>query len=426
MLYGYLNYLNHDKNANFLSNYLAHGGKCEFVESSKEGAGEIERMLKQEGVKYVVSELSSLNGRKIFIYADKDANTVDKVINKYRCNYCKGGIVPKSVINEMSSGYMRKLYDLSKYEAVLFSETSKLAGINIALENPSNEKYNLVFNKTDASKINNIKMTISIQEAHKKAFEWIKKQIDYEEKVLLNLSEKIHNQENNIPIYIADLNGNTMITTADKVTYREHGGAEVVIDYSDTNRNEQIEQYLCIMNNPRELDEKVFKQYELSPLTKKVDILIAADKENGRPEFSQSEFLDMQTMIESRMLYEQKLAQDKSEQEIYQYSFLNNEMRRATFEAFEKTNEEHIHNQKEIREVKELVLYDEARSIYRGFRDKDEKIPFDLEKRAENILNQNLDDINRMSEEFQHDDFTFELSNDANGNMIPDDKEVGV
>jgi hypothetical protein len=41
-------------------------------------------------------------------------------------------------------------------------------------------------------------------------------------------------------MYFADAKGNTMIVTADKVTYQEYGGAETVIDCFDDEREKKF------------------------------------------------------------------------------------------------------------------------------------------------------------------------------------------
>ena len=214
-----------------------------------------------------------------------------------------------------------------------------------------------------------------------------------------------------------------MTVTADKVVYKEYGGAETVIDYADFGRNKTITDFIAGMNNGRELTKGQFQFYEEADLTGKKQIVIRADHENGRPGFSREQIAELKKMEENRLLYEQKLSMDNPEQEVYSYSYLNNEMRMAAFQEYEAINREAVHDKKELRETDAPAIYDDARSLYRGMRDEYEEVPTEAEKYAEYIIDNEIDRLEELEEEFNRADQFTEIIHDADANMLPDDRQ---
>ena len=253
-----LEQLNHDKNAQFLQRYLNNGGACEYIECSKGLEKELTQKLREEGIRFVVTSSSTMDGKKMVVFADYDAPAVNRIVNEYLCEHNKGGLTSKELVNEMSKGHMRKVKDLDLYEAEMLVGMAKERGISVALEEPQQNKFNVVYARKDKKIMDSIKMSAAILKAHPDVYEIYKSHINKQEEYLKNIASRAISKENNIPLYIADQKGNTMIVTADKVTYREHGGAESVIDYSDPKRDQKIQDYLVMMNHPAELSKEQF------------------------------------------------------------------------------------------------------------------------------------------------------------------------
>lgn len=424
VIYGLLNYLDKDRDAAFLKNYLAKGGNCSFIECSKDAADSIERQMKQQGIRFVSSGTTTMNGKRIIIFADKDAQDVNKIVNRYRCDHNRGGVVTKDQLSEMSHGSMLKVVDLDKYDANMMAEIATEQGISCSVESGKGDRFNVIFNSAERDKVNNIKMTLALQKAHRNAYEGYKAQFDYEESLSREFSEKAAMHNTNEPIYLADIDGNTMIVTADKVTYTEYGGAEIVVDYADRNRDDTVMQLVASMNNPRPLSKEQYQDFVREDLAGKKEIAIEADKRCGRPGFSQAQIEELKEAQENLALYEQKLAQDNPEQEVYSYSYLNNDMRMATFQEYEEINREAVHDKKELRESNTPEIYDDARSLYRGMRDELESVPIEQEQYAEAVMENDIDELEKLDEEFEKDDLAVEMMNDLNADMIPDDRQA--
>lgn len=421
ILYGALDCFDKNRDAKFLNKHLKSNGKVAFIECSQEASRVITQKMKQKGIRFVETELTSKSGAKVIVFADRDAKDVDAIVNEYRCTRNKGGIISKEMLNAQSRGNMCKIMGLDKYTAMLIATCAKNQGVNIAIENPDSGHYNIVYDRADRKEMQSVKMTAAIQKAHPDAFAGYQKQVDYEEKAVADVQGKVLGNKTGTPVYVADLNGNTMIATADKITYREHGGYETIIDYSDSNREGSINQFLMIMNNPRELTAEQFAAYERGSLMEKKMLLVEVDKQMGRPMYTEQEMTDMRKANDSRILYEQKLSMDNPEQELYAYSYLDNEMKMAAFQEFEKINRESVHDEKELRESNTPIIYDDARSMYRGMRDEEEQMDYEDERYAKNMMS---DEPDMDLAAYEIDDMSIDISNDLNNNLIPDDYEM--
>ena len=94
------------------------------------------------------------------------------------------------------------------------------------------------------------------------------------------------------------------------------------------------------------LKEKEYMDFTKKSPKHQKQILSEKDKSAGRPEMDIEAYLDMRKALESKALYEEKLALDNPEHEIYNYAFENNEMRMAAFEEYERLNRDVIQEKK--------------------------------------------------------------------------------
>jgi hypothetical protein len=177
------------------------------------------------------------------------------------------------------------------------------------------------------------------------------------------------------------------------------------------------------MEHPVELSKEEFQDYVKQDLIEKENTVITKDLEKEKLNISDTERVEIQKMRDNRILYEQKLAQDNPEQEIYSYSYLNAEMKMEEFKEFEKINYESVHDEKELRESDAPIIYDDARSLYRGFKDEIETVPYEEERYAEAVIDYDLEELKRLDKEFKRIDNLDDIQNDRNANMIPDDLE---
>ena len=78
---------------------------------------------------------------------------------------------------------------------------------------------------------------------------------------------------------------------------------------------------------------------------------------------------------------------------------------------------------KELRESDAPIIYDDARSLYRGFKNEIETVPYEEERYAEAVIDYDLEELKRLDKEFKCIDNLDDIQNDRNANMIPDDLE---
>ncbi|MCC2254582.1 hypothetical protein LKD70_09155 [Ruminococcus sp. CLA-AA-H200] len=423
-LYGLVNNLTRDRSNSELLEHIKKGGRCEFITCSKEAAPEIERKLRQNAIEYIKSGLVTSGGNKIFIYADKDAQEVNKIVNEYRCQHNRGGIQAKDVVFIQANGSVQRISSLDKYDCTILAEYAKQQGVSVAIEPGTGKKYSLYYPRADRSVMENAKMTLAIQKTYPKAFEALKKQIDYEESKKRSLIYTVQGKKDNVPFYIGDMKGNYMIASADKVTFHEYGGAESVLDYSDPDRENKIVLYIGMMDNPQELDGEAFEEYQEADFVRKKEIV--KDSSSDRPTPTPAEMEEIKKMEAQKELYEWKLAQENPEQIVYAYAYTNNEMRKEEFESLEQINSDAVHDMKELRETNDPILYDDARSIFRGFRDEIIQVDLNQEQFANAIMDGDVEMVEQIDRDFSRDDLAVEVMNDRNENMIPDDRETNA
>ena len=55
---------------------------------------------------------------------------------------------------------------------------------------------------------------------------------------------------------------------------------------------------------------------------------------------------------------------------------------------------------KSLRESDAPIIYDDARSLYRGFKDEIETVPYEEERYAEAVIDYDLEELKRLDKEF--------------------------
>ena len=192
-----------------------------------------------------------------------------------------------------------------------------------------------------------------------------------------------------------------------------------MIDTDDFGRDEKVMAFAASLNCPVKLMEKEYEQFQKLSEEEQLNVLIQKDRENGRPALTQQEYDAIRKMEDARTLYEQKLAQDNPSQEIYQYSYTNNEMRMAVFEEFEQINQEAVHDKQALNN-EDVEILDDARSQFRGYTVEEPKMSVEQQEFSEAVLE---NDFDRMEKEFGIDERWQDIIEDRNANYIPDDLE---
>lgn len=227
--------------------------------------------------------------------------------------------------------------------------------------------------------------------------------------------------QSNKPYYLIDLDGNIACIKEEKVTFWEPGGQQIVINSDDLDRNETVRSMIGTMNNPAKFRQEEMEWYNNLTPQSKVNAVIGRDKESGRPDLTNEEIEAMRKMQDARELYEAKLAMDNPDLELYSYSYLNNEMKMAEFVEYEKINAEFVHDKTESMEQEVPVIYDDARSLFRGFHEEKEELDPKIEELGDAIMDDR--DIDELMDEFEKDDKWSDLYHDENANYIWDEFE---
>lgn len=413
-------YLSKDSDVKMLRKELdGKDSDLHFFVCKPEHMRELAGRLEQLGIPHVVSASASLDGSGIILFSGKHKKEVEQIIAAFRAEHSLGGLTTKDVIYGKAENGVAQIEHLDHYETTIMIELAKKQGINVAVENIGKDDFTVIYDRNDKPIMDNIRMTTAIQVCSGVAYEALKKQMDYENDISMKRAREAADYDKNQAYYLVDSNETKMKITADKISYQEKGGKEIVIDTDDFRRNEKIMTFVGAMDNPIKLTEEEYRKYENLSEKEKQEYRIQVDKEKGRPQLSQAEYEAIRKMEDSRILYEQKLALDNPEQEIYQYSYLNNEMRMETFAEFERINQEAVHDRSAL-DNSDIELLDDARSQYRGYAERESKLTYENQEYADALLE---NDFDRLEKDFDLDDRWQTLINDRNANFIPDDLE---
>lgn len=413
-----LDYFNKNSGTHALEKYIGKGGHLEMFSSNARCADAVEKELKAAGVRYVREAGLTPNGEVLFVYAKDDRRDVDRVRSEFQKQITAGGITSKEALHFLSGGNVHKIGGLDFYEATIMAEMARREGVCISIDRTGSNEYRILYPRESQSQIENIKMTTALQKADPVIYQAICRQLDYENKCSMKILSDAMNHEKTAARYYGDLDGNRLIVSREAVVFTGPGGESMTVSYKDPHREEKIAGLIGGMDNPREFTEEEFLKYEAATPAGKVSLVKEADKE--RPEYTQEELAEIKKFEENRTLYEAKLAQENPGQEIYQYSYLNNEMRMPSFEEMEQINADAIHDRREAIDAASPEFYDEARGLYLAYRDEEPELSYDDERFVEEILDEEME---RTASEYDRDNEIFDVSYDRNANYIPDEME---
>lgn len=362
-------WIDRNNEMSFLKEHMAAGGDVQTVLVDSDHLRTLEQNLDQQGVEYHVFNGANVNGQSIVCFRDIDEHDVMKAAHAIRYQYRSGGTISKEMLSIESGDRMIKIPKLDWYEAKTLEGLAEQHRIHMYIEQKSEKTFDVYFSEDDRDMCEKMKRTLAIQTAHPDVRHAIKKQVDYETKNEKDLMYDAVKYEGSIPYYIVDAKGGVMRVTEDLVSYRGNDGEEISVAYTDPLRETTIRNQIAGMSCPVKLDVQSYADYERSENPQR--FLAEKDIENGRPKYSPKEQdafkrLEKIKEIENRELMEEKLAMSNPNQEILEYSYMNNEMRMTTFQEFEQINEDAIHDRNE-QFVLDGEFYDDARSLYRGY-----------------------------------------------------------
>lgn len=415
-----LDYFNKNSGNHALDKYIGKGGQLEMFSANSRYADAVEKELKASGVRYVREAGLTSNGEILFVYAKDDRKEVNKVRNEFQKKIHLGGITSKEALHYLSGGNVHKIGRLNFYDAFMMAEVAKQKGVCISIDKTDYDQYRILYPKGNQKEMDNIKMTVAFQKADPVLYDAICKQLDYENNYSMQILKDAINHEKPTARFYGDLEGNRLIVSREAVVFTGIEGDSMTVSYNDPHREEKIAGLIGGMDNPREFSENEFLKYEGATPAGRVALVKEADRE--RPGYTQEELLEMKKFEENRVLYEAKLAQENPEQEIYQYSYLNNEMRMPSFEEMEQINADAIHDRREAIDASSPEFYDEARGLYLSYIDEEPDLSYEDEIFTEAILDEELD--RSAIDEYLRDNEMLDISYDRNANYIPDDLEL--
>lgn len=287
------------------------------------------KKLTQEGVANVKSMNTQLNGMGLIIFAQSDAGKAMDVINHFRAERARSGIVNIDVLRAEMDDNIRRIENVSLHEAMLFAGHAGENDIHIAMERPRQGEYSVVFGADDMAKIQQIRRSVALELSGIPG-EALRKQLDYENENAMYIRDQILNKDADINVY--DLEGKSIVSDDRKIVFIDVDGDRMTIYRNERNFHDRTSNLLASLRNPVYLDNKDYLEIKsISDREEKKKRLSECDRKNGRPVYTREEVLAIQKLEASKALYEKELATHSNDQMELSFSFTNDEMRMMPF-----------------------------------------------------------------------------------------------
>lgn len=377
--------------AKILKEHIDAGAEVDVTFCESNHLNFVECELRNEGIPFMSGQVPcrTESGEKVFrgIIAsrDCDAPKMKEIVAKVRKDLERGGVKPRSIIERTSEGRPRSLSNIGIAEAMLFEKFSKGKGINIAIEEPSKDERKIIFAYQDQKEMRQIAKDVATTLSGP-AGRALQKQLLYDHQSFQRISETVCNYEKGKePFYVVGTKGKDLYVDEQKITVLDPKTKEpqYVIPRDDKHFQYFADLVLSRMEHPVPVSKEQFQKLQEAPDRESyIADLRKIDRELGRPGFTKEELQDFaqrkqaQTIKEAEAkkesLYEQKLSFDNPEQEIYQYSYLNDEMNIPDFKTMENINRNAVHDKTEGKETPCPEFEDDAAARYRGYNEAEE------------------------------------------------------
>lgn len=405
-----LQYLNKDPAAKMLNNYMKNGGQLDFTVCNERYAKELEERLKDNGVVFLRTSAAN-KGAEMFVYADIDREKVNEVVAEFRADHEKDGIVDRSVFYAYAEGNVRQMTGLDTAQAMLITEHAEKRDMKLMVSETQKGIFTIEFAAKDLSKMNRIRTETAI-ELSGVAGKALRKQLEYESQNVVEIINKTNRGKETF--YVVDLDGKEIKSDEVGVTYKGPEGL-ITVEHTEESFEERANELLQRMRGPVHLTEEQKHDFDMENNKKK--FLVTADKENGRPSYTEEEYKAIREMAAKKELYEIKLSLLNPEQQVYDICIENDDMRLATFEEFNDINEKQT-EEYENDEINPEIMNEIKESI-RNMQDTQGEPIRDHELEEDILDGQEIERSEQLEE-----DLSWDASHDKNGNLIPDEYEV--
>ena len=393
----------------------------DIVYCSKEDSKILADKIRDQGIPCVAGShnvrdklTKAISEKSFVIFPEEELEQVRGVINNFRYEQNYGAISTEELVYTGSA--IKCISDLDYNQTKLYIEHAEKLGIGINVKPITEEKCNVYYAEKDAIALDSIKRTVSL-ELSGKAGESLIKQLAYENDNYNRITSRVLTDKEDFEI--TDLDNRRLSVNYSGATFYDKGNA-IHLDRNSKTFNDDICKAISTMKNPVDLTLLEFQQQQYYNKSKKKEFLYMKDKEHGRPELTKEEYDAVKKMIDRHQLYEKKISLENPVQQLYEYSYTNDEMRMATFENYEEMNKTDI-KQDIIEEEKSFndedkELFKEADNSYKDIKEiyieadalktQDEMDEFfretDLDK---NIIDLDMNGIDDRLEEIELEDY---------------------
>lgn len=340
-----------------------------------------------------------------FITLKDEADRVNSVFNK---NAVKdAATMTNTELNTYANGKVLEFKINDEYAAMMMAKRCEKNYIPCKVEavydyKTKQTEFKVRFAEADLDKMKAIKRNVVIDMTDP-AKDIRKAQLKFEMESSTAILKKVQNLEN-AGNYIVGANGNVMKVNENNVVFIKGDKSEVVYmgntDESKAKFNNKVLSEWGKMGRTTgrmtEMTEEQYQQYIQS--TNKQDFIVEVERQQGRPELTDTEKEVYKKAEMQRAKVEAKLMQGHPEEIAVDLNDYNNEESIGAFKSSEKIDYEAAHDLGESEQINGTFL-DDARAFNNGIIPEEPDVSLDVDELADQIMNADEIEVDQINEQ---------------------------
>ena len=333
-------------------------------------------------------------------FSSADTKIAEKVIAQYNAEHARGAVSKSVMFN--STNDPRKVSDLSAAEALSFMKHSEKYHMPIYVE----DKYTIVFDGHQRDKFDCVRAEVAYEFAGPagKLYRDMYNYRNESQRLIIKAVEKAQSERKFI--YIEDDRHTQLWLDREGMSiHYQKGDQRFFIETDSKQFHDSLKKILLGMHNPTLFTEEEYKAYREMDAEKAKEYKRELDRKHGRPELTKEGRALLERHEKERSLYEKKLLLERPGDSIHLQALSNDEERMATYNAFNRINVEHEHDESQPVADSASILDDAAYNYTHYVPEKDKR-----DFRREEDIEQYMEQI--RSYELEKDPYDYDYDRD--------------
>ena len=337
-------------------------------------------------------------------FSSADTKIAEKVIAQYNAEHARGAVSKSVMFN--STNDPRKVSDLSAAEALSFMKHSEKYHMPIYVEDNGKDKYTIVFDGHQRDKFDCVRAEVAYEFAGPagKLYRDMYNYRNESQRLIIKAVEKAQSERKFI--YIEDDRHTQLWLDREGMSiHYQKGDQRFFIETDSKQFHDSLKKILLGMHNPTLFTEEEYKAYREMDAEKAKEYKRELDRKHGRPELTKEGRALLERHEKERSLYEKKLLLERPGDSIHLQALSNDEERMATYNAFNRINVEHEHDESQPVADSASILDDAAYNYTHYVPEKDKR-----DFRREEDIEQYMEQI--RSYELEKDPYDYDYDRD--------------